>query len=164
VFLTALLVRIGLRKPRDGSASTARERLQRVLLRDKIPEAPKPPPPRKPSPEELIESGTLKILPGQVERPLPRPAPASFHLPAAGWRLAGLAYNADGTLYAAVQLLPDDAFWLDDRRFPHREWRSVRMGGAVRRVQRVALDLFVESPSEGGDPGCWMPLRLHATE
>ena len=166
MFLTALLVRLGWRK-REGSAQNARQRLQDVLLRDKAQPAPTPapaPPPRKPTADELIESGTLRILPGEVKKPLPTPAPAIFNLPTAGKRVAGMVYNADRTLYAAVQLMPDDAFWVTESRFPEWEWRRVLMGGEVRRVQRVGLTLIVENPQEADGPGCWLPYRMARSE
>jgi hypothetical protein len=160
VILSALLSRL-LRRGRARSGGDARRRLMDVIRSDRAAHtahAAAPPPP--PTPEELIEDGTLKIIPGEVEQALPRPAPASFHLPAAGWRLAGLAYDPQRTLYAMVQLLPGDVFWLDVARFPPGEWRTVRMAGEPTRVQRMGSDLCVEAPGQGGEPGQWLPLKL----
>lgn len=163
MILTALLARLGWRKRKDREsgkgllmrrlrADREQAEAERLAAEEAAP---------KPTPEELIDKGVLKILPSEVEKALPRPAPASFNLPTAGWRLAGMAYNADRTLYAMVQILPGDDFWADERRFPPGEWKTVRLAGEPTRVQRMGSSLCIESPQQGGEPGCWMPLKLH---
>ena len=169
MILTALLARLGWQRRKERPRESGKTLLMRRLRADReqaeaereaarIAEEERNRPP--PTPEQLIEEGVLKVIPSEVEKPLPKPAPASFNLPAAGWRLAGLAYNADRTLYAMVQLLPGDAFWLDERRFPVGQWKTVRLAGTPTRVQRMGGDLCVENPREGGEPGCWMPLKI----
>jgi len=166
VTLAALLARLGWQR-RKRTGPTAKERLLSLVAREKAAEVVareaeaernKPPP----TPEQLIENGTLKIL-DPVEKPLPKPARASFSLPPGGegyHRIAGLAYDPTHTLYAMVQLLPTDAFWLDPHRFPSGMWRTVRMAGEPTRVQRIGRELCIENPQQGGDPGCWMPLKF----
>ena len=159
MILTALLARLGWRRHR--TAGDARSRLRSILEREKAElTAAATPPPRKPTREEMIEQGDLKIIPNQVEKALPRPAPATFHLPTVGHRIAGLAYNAEGVLHAMVQLLPGDAFWLNEKTFPPYEWRTVRMAGEPVRVQRMGGDLCIENPQQGDRSGCWLPLKL----
>lgn len=159
--LRTLLSRLGWQRSHDSRA-VAKGRLLNIIRGEhKAHKAAQPPPP-PPTPQELIEQGTLKIL-DEVKRPPVMPAQASFNLPPGGagyWRIAGLMYGQGNVLYAMVQLLPEDAFWLNERRFPPDEWRPVRMSGEVVRVRRMAGALCVENPREGDQPGCWMPLKI----
>jgi hypothetical protein len=160
-----------------GSRRAARSRLRDVLLADRAAreaererELPRPRPVepgrRRPEPEvvepEIVRGPRFDEEPRGPKRN--RPLQAVYHLPGYGDRIAGVArsdprHGVEAAVYAMVQLLPEDEWFLDPDRFPESRWCEMPVSAGVTcRVMRRGFDLAVKNPPRGAEPGHYRRL------
>lgn len=116
---------------------------------------------------EQAEDGTVSPAPGfsreRARQQTQKPLAALFHLPYGGgdWpeRIAGVARNTEAVVWAMVELLPADLYWLDERRYPDGEWRAIHLAGKDHPAMRRGYVLAIENPPRGFGAGHWRSLR-----
>ncbi len=169
-----------------GSRRAARSRLRDVLMADRAArdaererDRPRPRPAeperRRPEPEvvepEIVRGPRFDEEPRGPKRN--RPLQAIYRLPihCAGGRSlsdsdrfacvarSDAKHGVEAAVYAMVQLLPDDDWFLDPDRFPEGRWCEMPVSAGVTcRVMRRGFDLAVKNPPRGAEPGHYRRL------